>query len=138
MIRVQEEDFSLEDEIKAVMKSSRRIGGVVTFLGTARDFSKGRDIQMISFEHYSNMAEKKLAELREGILQQFDIIELSIVHRVGDILPGENIVLIVAAAEHRADAFDACRKCIDELKKKVPIWKKEITPEGDYWVEEHP
>ncbi len=138
MTRIQEEDFSIDDEIKKVMNSSKRIGGITTFLGTARDFSKGRSIKMISFEHYSSMAQKKLAELRDEMLQKFDIIELSIIHRVGDIPPGENIVLIIAAAEHRAAAFEACRECIDELKKKVPIWKKELTPEGDFWVEEHP
>ncbi len=138
MVRVQREDFSVEEEIKAVLKKSKSIGGVVTFLGTARDFSKGRDVEMISFEHYNGMAEKKLKELRDEILDSFDIIELSIIHRVGDVRPGDNIVLIVAAARHRVAAFDACESCIDELKRTVPIWKKEITPDGDYWVEEHP
>ena len=138
MVRIQKEDFSVDEEIKKVMSVSKSIGGVATFLGTARDFSKGRDIETISFEHYGGMAEKKLAELREKILSEHDILALSIIHRVGDVVPGENIVLIIAASKHRAAAFDACRACIDELKKTVPIWKKEITPEGDYWVEEHP
>jgi len=138
MVRIQREDFSVEEEIQKVMKVSRTIGGIVTFLGTARDFSKGRDIEMISFEHYNGMAEKKLKELRDKILRDFDILELSIIHRVGDVRPGGNIVLIVAASKHRAAAFDACEACIDELKRTVPIWKKEITPDGDYWVEEHP
>ena len=138
MVRIQREDFSVDAEIKAVLKKSKSIGGVVTFLGTARDFSKGRDVEMISFEHYNGMAEKKLKELRDEILDSFDIIELSIIHRVGDVRPGDNIVLIVVAAMHRVAAFDACENCIDELKRCVPIWKKEITPDGDYWVEEHP
>lgn len=138
MIRLQEEDFNIEDEIKKVMKSSKSIGGVVTFLGAARDFSEGRDIEVISFDHYKGMAEKKLQELRDQTLKDFDIMELSIIHRVGEIKPGENIVLIIAASKHRAMAFDACEACIDNLKKTVPIWKKEVTPEGDFWVEEHP
>ena len=138
MVRIQSEDFSLDEEVKKVMSSSKSIGGVVTFLGTARDISKGRDIELLSFEHYHGMAEKKLKELRDEILDSYDIIELSIVHRVGEIKPGENIVLIVAAAQHRAAAFDACEACIDELKRVVPIWKKETTTDGDYWVEEHP
>ena len=138
LVKIQEEDFSLDEEVKKVMKASKSIGGVATFLGTARDISKGRDIDMISFEHYQGMAEKKLLELRDATLKKFDIIELSIVHRVGEVKPGDNIVLIVAASKHRVEAFDACRYCIDELKKIVPIWKKEVTKEGDFWVEEHP
>lgn len=138
VVRIQKEDFSVDEELKKVMAVSKSIGGVATFIGTARDFSRDRNIQTISFEHYGGMAEKKLEELREKILSEFDLLALSIIHRVGDIVPGENIVLIIAASQHRAAAFDACRACIDELKKTVPIWKKEITPEGDYWVEEHP
>lgn len=138
MVRIQTEDFSMDEEVKKVMASSKSIGGVATFLGTARDISKGKDIELLSFEHYHGMAEKKLKELRDEMLDSYDIIELSIIHRVGDIKPGGNIVLIVAAARHRAAAFDACRACIDELKRVVPIWKKETTTSGDFWVEEHP
>lgn len=138
MVRIQKEDFSVDEEIKKVQKASKSIGGIVTFLGTARDFSKGHDIDMISFEHYDGMAEKKLKELRDEMLDNYDIIELSIVHRIGDVRPGDNIVLIIAAAKHRVEAFNACRSCIDELKRVIPIWKKEISPDGDCWVEEHP
>lgn len=138
MVRIQTEDFSMDEEVKKVMASSKSIGGVATFLGTARDISKGKDIELLSFEHYHGMAEKKLKELRDEMLDSYDIIELSIIHRVGEIKPGGNIVLIVAAAQHRAAAFDACEACIDELKRVVPIWKKETTTDGDYWVEEHP
>ena len=138
MVRIQTEDFSMDEEVAKVMASSKSIGGVATFLGTARDISKGKDIELLSFEHYHGMAEKKLKELRDEMLDSYDIIELSIIHRVGDIKPGGNIVLIVAAAQHRAAAFDACEACIDELKRVVPIWKKETTTSGDFWVEEHP
>jgi len=138
MIKIQKEDFSIEEEIKRIQTVSKSIGGIVTFLGTARDFSKGHEIEMISFEHYHGMAEKKLKELHDEILDSYDIIDLSIIHRVGDVRPGDNIVLIVIAAKHRAEAFDACRSCIDELKRTVPIWKKETSPDGDCWVEEHP
>ena len=137
-VRVQEEDFSVEEETRKIRESSKRIGGIVSFLGAARDFSKGRDIHMIDFEHYPGMAEKKLAEIREQALRDYDIIDLSIIHRVGQIQIGENIVLIVVGAEHRKDAFKACSWCIDELKRITPIWKKETTPQGEVWVEEHP
>lgn len=137
-IRIQEEDFSVEEETIKVREASRRIGGIVSFLGTARDFSKGQEIHKIDFEHYPGMAEKKLAEIREQALKDFDIIEVSIIHRVGERSIGENIVLIVVGAEHRQDAFRACSWCIDELKRITPIWKKETTPKGVVWVEEHP
>jgi len=86
-------------------------------------------------EKYRDM---KLEELRDGALSHFDVVDISLVHRYGRIPIGDDIVLIVAAAEHRADAFAACRWCIDELKQIVPIWKKEKTSEGEVWVEEHP
>ncbi|MFQ5780038.1 MAG: molybdenum cofactor biosynthesis protein MoaE [Nitrospiria bacterium] len=137
-VRVQVEDFSVEAEINMLKGQSKRIGGIVTFLGTARDFSKGRDIHKIDFEHYPGMAEKRLMEIRDRALKDFNIIEVTIIHRVGEIPIGDNIVLIVVGAEHRQDAFKACSWSIDELKRITPIWKKETTPQGEVWVEEHP
>jgi molybdopterin synthase catalytic subunit len=138
MIRVQVEDFKVEEEIGKVKARSKKIGGIVTFLGVARDHSKGHEVEKLVFEHYPGMAEKKLAELRDAALRKFDIIEALIIHRTGEILPGENIVLIVVGAEHRVDAFSGCSWIIDELKKSVPIWKHEFSSSGDHWVEDHP
>jgi molybdopterin synthase catalytic subunit len=137
-VRVQREDFSVDAEINRVRGRSKRIGGISIFLGTARDRSKGRDVDSITFEHYEGMAQKKLREIRERALKDFDIIEIAILHRYGEIGIGENIVLIVVGAEHRAEAFRACKWAIDELKQITPIWKLEHTPEGEVWVEEHP
>lgn len=138
MVRIQEGGFSVDDEIERVKKRSKRIGGIAVFLGTARDFSKGKDIKDLSFEHYAGMAENKLNEIRERAIKDFGVIELSIVHRVGKIEIADNIVLIVAAAEHRKEAFQACEFAIDELKRITPIWKKETTTAGEEWVEQHP
>ena len=129
-VRIQVDDFSVEDEIIEIKKVSLKIGGVVTFLGTARDFSEGRDVQSIEFEQYASMALGALEDLRADTLKRFDIIELRIVHRVTKVTPGEQIVLIVAAAEHRGEAFDACRWLIDTLKQDVPIWKKDVFEDG--------
>lgn len=137
-VRVQRENFSLDRELDRVRSRSRRIGGIATFLGIARDRSRGRDVDGITFEHYEGMAQKKLREIRERALKDFDILELLVIHRYGEIAIGENIVLIIAGAEHRADAFRACKWAIDELKQITPIWKLEHTPEGEVWVEEHP
>ncbi len=138
LVRVQRENFSIDQELERVKRRSKRIGGIATFLGIARDRSKGRDVDSITFEHYAGMAEKKLREIRERALKDFDILELLIIHRYGEITIGENIVLIIAGAEHRAEAFQACKWAIDELKQITPIWKLEHTPEGEVWVEEHP
>jgi molybdopterin synthase catalytic subunit len=137
-VRVQEEDFSVEEEVSKLRASSKRAGAVVTFLGTARDFSEGRVIQAIEFEQYAGMAKKALEDLRKAALERFDIIDVRIVHRITRIEPGGQIVLIAISAEHRAAAFDACRWCIDTLKETVPIWKKEFTPSGESWVTPHP
>jgi molybdopterin synthase catalytic subunit len=137
-VRVQREDFSVDEEINRIRSRSKRIGGISIFLGTARDRSKGRDVDSITFEHYEGMAQKKLREIRERALKEFDVIEVLVLHRYGEIGIGENIVLIVVGAEHRAEAFRACRWAIDELKQITPIWKLEHTPEGEVWVEEHP
>lgn len=138
MIKIQEEDFVVDAEIKRVRSKFKNTGGVSVFIGTARSVSKGKQIKELFFETYKDMAINKLHTLREKALKQFDILELSIVHRIGTIGIGDNIVLIIAIAEHRKAAFDACSWAIDELKKTVPIWKKEMTTEGDVWVENHP
>ena len=115
LVRVQREDFSIDDELRRVRARSKRIGGIAMFLGTARDRSKGKDVDRITFEHYEGMAQKKLREIRERALKNFDVIELLVLHRYGEIGIGENIVLIIAGAEHRAEAFQFCKRSIDDL-----------------------
>jgi MoaD family protein len=137
-VRVQEGPFSLDAETARIKKTSSSIGGIVTFLGTTRDVSRGEKVARLEFEHYPGMAEKKLGEIRENAISRFGIIDATIIHRIGTLPVGENIVLIVVAAVHRDEAFQACRFCIDELKRITPIWKKETTPDGVVWVEEHP
>lgn len=137
-VRIQIEDFSQDDEINALRASSKRIGGIATFLGCARDFSEGREVSEISFDAYGSMALAEMNGLRDEAIEKFALIDARLVHRIGTVKGGDNIVFIAAAAEHRAAAFDACRWLIDELKQRVPIWKKEITPEGDAWVVPHP
>jgi len=137
-VRIQEDDFSIEAEVNALRAISRRIGGIATFLGCARDFSEGRNVSAILFEQYADMAITAMQALRHEALERFDIIDARIIHRVTTVHAGDQIVLIVVGAEHRKAAFDACEWLIDELKKRVPIWKKETTPDGDSWVTQHP
>ncbi len=137
-VRIQPEDFSQDEEIAALKASSTRMGGIATFLGCARDFSAGHSVSEISFEAYGSMALSEMRTLREEAIARFGLLDARIVHRVTTVKAGDNIVFIAAGAEHRAAAFDACRWMIDELKQRVPIWKKEITPQGDAWVTPHP
>jgi molybdopterin synthase catalytic subunit len=137
-VRLQTEDFSIDAEIAALRATSKRIGGIAVFLGCARDFSEEREVREIAFEAYHGMALAELSSLRGEAIARFGLIDARIVHRLGTVLAGENIILIVAGAEHRAAAFDACRWLIDELKARAPIWKKEITPQGESWVTPHP
>jgi molybdopterin synthase catalytic subunit len=137
-VRIQTEPFAVDQEIERLKSASSSIGGIVTFLGTTRDVSRERSVSKLEFEHYPGMAEKKLAEIRDRALREYGVVDVTIIHRVGTLPVGENIVLIVAAGVHRDEAFKACRFCIDELKRITPIWKKETTPEGEVWIEEHP
>jgi len=137
-VRLQLEDFSLDAELVALRAYSKRIGGIATFLGCARDFSGELEVSEITFEAYHDMALAELSSLRDEAVARFDLIDARIIHRLGTVRAGENIVLIVVGAKHRGPAFDACRWLIDELKARAPIWKKEITPQGESWVTPHP
>jgi molybdopterin synthase catalytic subunit len=137
-VRIQSDDFSQDEEIAALKASSRRMGGIATFVGCARDFSEGRAVSQISFDAYGSMAVSEMKQLRSDAISRFGLLDARIVHRICTVTAGDNIVFIAAGAEHRAAALDACRWMIDELKLRVPIWKKEVTPEGEAWVSPHP
>ena len=137
-VRIQLENFSVTEEIEVMKKVSRNIGGITTFLGTGRELSKGENITQLNFEHYPKMAEKKLEEIRLKAIKDYGIIDMSIIHRIGPIEIGENIVLIVAVGEHRKETFIACEWAIAELKRTTPIWKREPTSTGEVWVQDTP
>ncbi len=137
-VRIQIEDFSQDEEIAALRATSKRMGGIGTFLGCARDFSEGREVSEISFDAYGPMALSEMNALRTEAIEKFGLLDARIVHRIGTVKGGDNIVFIAAGAEHRAPALEACRWLIDELKERAPIWKKEVTPQGDSWVVQHP
>jgi molybdopterin synthase catalytic subunit len=137
-VRIQQADFSQDEEIRALKTSSKRMGGIATFIGCARDFSEGREVSEISFDAYGSMAVAEMERLRDEAISKFVLLDARIVHRVGIIAAGEQIVLIATGAEHRAPALAACQWLIDEMKQRVPIWKKETTPHGQSWVTTHP
>ncbi len=137
-VRIQQDDFSQDAEVLALKSTSMRMGGIATFIGCARDFSEGREVSEISFEAYDRMALSELHKLRAEAIAKFALLDARIIHRITTVRAGDNIVFIATGAEHRAPALHACEWIIDELKSRVPIWKKEITLEGESWVTPHP
>lgn len=126
------------DEVNARV-AARSIGAIVNFVGVVRGQTDERKVEFLEYEAYPEMAEAMLAQIGDEIRGRWPQIEaVSIVHRTGRLAVGEVSVVIAVASAHRAGAFEACRYAIDRLKVIVPIWKKEIGPEGEVWVEESP
>ncbi|MBS2029476.1 MAG: molybdopterin converting factor subunit 1 [Deltaproteobacteria bacterium] len=130
-VRVTSEKLSLDAVVDAVRGPGQ--GGIVTFTGSVREQSRGKTVLRLEYEAYADMAEKVLARIVEQARERFGA-SVAIHHRTGALEIGDVAVVIAAAAAHRAEAFDACRFAIEELKKDVPIWKKEFTTDGDVWV----
>ncbi len=133
--KLQTETFNELDEISLCAGGDRSAGGIVTFIGKVREESNGRKILKMELSAYEPMAKTALKDLRKLIMGKYEISNLTVVHRIGTFSPSDKIVCIVASSRHRGEAFDACRSAIDELKKSVPIWKKEIAADGEFWVE---
>ncbi len=110
-------------------------GALVLFVGTVRDVSQGRAVVYLQYEAYVEMAEKKLLEIAAGASRKWDLCGVAVEHRVGKLDPGEVAVAVAVSAAHRKEAFEAGRMIIDELKKEVPIWKKEGYADGEVWVD---
>lgn len=113
-------------------------GGVVQFAGAVRDHARGRSIRHLEYEAYPPMALAEMEKICDEAAQRWPGTRVAIAHRIGQLAIGELAVVVVAAAAHRAEAFDACRFAIDTLKQRVPIWKKEVATDGAWWVDGHP
>ncbi len=134
-IRVQTEDFDLNAEIAALRADSPQVGAVVSFVGTVRDMNEGASVAAMELEHYPGMTEKALQDIVERARQRWQIADALVIHRVGPLLPKDQIVLVAVTSAHRGEAFDACEFIIDYLKTEAPFWKKEQTPQGARWVD---
>ena len=134
-IRIQEHDFDLSAEITALRKGDPRVGAVVTFLGTVRDMNDGSQVKGMTLEHYPGMTEKALEEIITQAKSRWDICNTLVIHRIGPLLPEDQIVLVAVTSAHRGEAFAACEFIMDYLKTAAPFWKKEDTPEGARWVD---
>lgn len=128
MIEITEGDFSVEEMVNRAKRPD--VGAIVTFLGTVRDDG----IEKMELEAYREAALPELERIRDEATAKFDLKSVDIIHRVGSLAVGDNIALIVVSAGHRKEAFEGCSYILEELKKRAPIWKKEIRKDGDKWV----
>lgn len=134
-IRVSPEDFSLDDEVARVREASPSAGAVVSFVGVVRNKNDGAAVSKMTLEHYPGMTEKALGKIVEKARERFNLEDVVVIHRVGDLSVGDQIVLCLVSAPHRGEAFEGCEYIMDWLKTEAPFWKRETTPEGERWVD---
>ena len=134
-IRVQTADFDLSTEVAQLRAANPMVGAVVAFVGTVRDMNDGQSVAAMELEHYPGMTEKALDNIIVQARARWALFETLIIHRIGPLLPQEQIVLVAVSSAHRGEAFAACEFIMDYLKTDAPFWKKESTPAGARWVD---
>ena len=134
-IRVQHEDFDAGIETTALRKGNAKIGAIASFVGLVRDINDNTGIASLTLEHYPGMTEKALAKIVAEAESRWVLLGCTVIHRVGTLKPTDQIVLVIVASSHRGHAFEACEFIMDYLKTDAPFWKKEVTSEGERWVD---
>jgi molybdopterin synthase catalytic subunit len=134
-VRIQREDFDAGAEIARMRADDARIGAVASFIGVARDRNDGTAVSALTLEHYPGMTEKAIGAIVARAKARWAVFEILVIHRIGELKPLEQIVLVVVTSSHRGDAFAACEFVMDYLKTEAPFWMKEATPEGERWVD---
>jgi len=137
-VRVETSDFDISAEMARLTAGNTGIGAVASFVGKVRDHVEGAPLTSMTLEHYAGMTEAELERIEAEAQRRFNLSASLIVHRVGDLKPGDNIVLVIACASHRQAAFAGAEYLMDYLKTRAPFWKKEVLANGDArWVEAH-
>jgi molybdopterin synthase catalytic subunit len=134
-VRVQHEDFDVGAEVARLRAGNPKVGAIASFVGVVRDLNEGADVAAMTLEHYPGMTEKALAAIAEQARARWDLYDVLVIHRIGELKPTDQIVLVVVTSAHRGDAFAACEYVMDYLKTEAPFWKKESTPQGVRWVD---
>ncbi|MEY2946967.1 MAG: Molybdopterin synthase catalytic subunit [Pseudomonadota bacterium] len=137
---IQTEDFNVAEVLSALRANDLRVGAVCSFVGTVRDtrMLTGQavdEVVSMTLEHYPGMTESSIEAMIEEAHQRFDFYQAKVIHRVGDLKPADQIVLVAVTSAHRGESFKACEFLMDYLKTQAPFWKKEETPEGAQWVD---
>lgn len=134
-VAVQMEPFDIAVEHARLTQNRTDIGAVASFVGLCRSDNDARAVSAMTLEHYPGMTEKALEQIVREAQARWQVLDCTIIHRVGRLLPGDGIVLVLVASAHRRDAFAACEFIMDYLKTRAPFWKKEATNDGERWVE---
>ena len=134
-VSIQTEDFDVSYELAQLRANDARVGAVCSFVGTVRERNEGSDVSSMELEHYPGMTEKSITAMMEEAAKRFDIFGARVIHRIGDLMPGDQIVWVGVTSAHRGQSFQACEFLIDYLKTQAPFWKKEQTPSGARWVD---
>jgi molybdopterin synthase catalytic subunit len=134
-VEVRPDDFDLGKEMQWMRQDCPRVGAIASFVGLVRDFSERPEVEAMLLEHYPGMTERSLEQIAQDACGRWELQAVRIVHRVGELRPGDQIVLVLTSSAHRGDAFAACQFIMDYLKVQAPFWKKEKTQGGDHWVE---
>ena len=134
-VRIQTVDFDVAREIAALRGGDARVGAVAAFIGLVRDINDAAAVSTLTLEHYPGMTEKALARIVDEARARWNVYDALVIHRVGELKPTDQIVLVVVTGAHRGEAFAACEFIMDYLKTRAPFWKKEQTPAGERWVE---
>lgn len=137
-VRISPAPFDPYDEIRAhqdrIGDGMRRIGATATFVGSMRDFNDDERVEAMTLEHYPGMTDKHLEKIANEAQRRWDLDDVLIVHRVGELKPADPIVLVAVWSAHRAHAFESCRFIMEDLKSSAPFWKKEQAASGERWV----
>ena len=139
-IEIRTEPFNPWSEIESYqeqMQKDGRFGAMACFVGSMRDFNEGDKVTEMQLEHYPGMTEKHLSDICKEANKKWDLVDILVLHRVGEVTVGDPIVLVCVWSAHRAAAFDACRFIMEDLKSKAPFWKQETLKDGKRWVEKN-
>ena len=139
-VQVQADVFDIGEETRAFCEKNSTSGGIATFIGQMRDFrgsdrDSGITVSEMTLEHYPGMAEQQLEEISSKACARWPLDDVLVIHRYGNLTPGDPIVLVAIACAHREPAFQACQFLMDWLKTRAPFWKKEISADGSHWVD---
>jgi molybdopterin synthase catalytic subunit len=134
-ILVQLERFDLGAEVTALHAANPKVGAVASFLGLVRDVNEEDGVSTLTLEHYPGMTERSLEKITREAFERWDLLDVTLIHRVGELHPTDPIVMVAVASGHRGDAFAACEFIMDYLKTQAPFWKKERIDKGERWVE---
>ena len=134
-VRVQTEDFDVSQEMLVLRQKNPKVGAVASFVGVVRDLNDGDEVSALTLEYYPGMTERSLEEIVSEAKSRWNIYDALIIHRVGTLLPLDQIVLVLVTSAHRGESFKACEFLMDYLKTRAPFWKKEQTSSGERWVD---